>query len=318
MSFINSKMLNLSQRAKEKLSTLDEVNVPLNIFITLYKSTIEELEPFIDREGDDYTNWIKKKYKSAKLRLKNYLNDTNYKGTFITIDDSYKILSNQPELIDNNWINAQNNYISNLSKRDILTCCGYSYVGDVIINHYINKTFDIDKMKILLTKIYPKDNYKYNLWNTHIFPFFSQIVDIVYKNNNYNYDSYQKCLINAASFNNETWINIFDLYISDLQRIIKNAPPVIKPLIVWRGAKSSRMYNYKKINKEIVNKTTQFNSTSFKLDTAIEFSGKKIGNYRCCLHQINILKGNHVLLMMGNNIDNYLSSFLKTRLLYLV
>ena len=288
MSLITSKLQNLASRAKEKIQGFDEISVPFTIFTTLY-SPLKEENTFTRQQI----------HVARKQRLKYYLENEDYKGTYTFMKNKFLIAKSKPGFIDYNWINLQNDYISNLPKRDILTCCGYSFTGDTIINSYIQRTFDISELKKTLTVKKDKTtSYRGEKWKTHLFPFFPQMVDIIIQDNTYNYINYMKLITTAKSFDEITWHKIFDLYISDLQRIISSAPALTKEITVWRGAKTNRMYNYKKTG-DIYYKTTQFNSTSLSVPIAIDFSGVSINGIGCCLSQIIVLKGCHVLLMIG-------------------
>jgi len=291
MSLITSKLKNLASRAKEKVQGFDKISVPFTIFTTLYSPLKEE-----------NTLTTQQRHVAEKQRLKYYLENEDYKGTYTFMNDNFLIAKNKPGLIDYNWINLQNDYISNLPKKDILTCCGYSFTGDVIINSYIQKTFDISKIIKTLTvkKVSKKvDRYRGEKWKTHLFPFFPQMVDIILQDNTYNYINYMKLITTAKSIDKITWYDIFDLYISDLQRIISDAPALTKEITVWRGAKTKRMYNYKETTNDIYYKTTQFHSTTLSVPIAVDFTGISINGKGCCLAQIIVLKGCHILLMIG-------------------
>ena len=276
MNKLNVKLKNLASRAREKVQGFVDIPFELNIFTTLYTP--------IEENGEEYQIDL-----AREKRLEDYLN-SDIKGEYTYMKTYFTVPSTKPELIDPVWVDLQNKYISSLPKRDILTCCGYSYVGDTIINSYITGKFDITR----ITKTFTT-----GIWYSRVFPFFAQMIDTIYKDSVYNYVNYEKILKLAESFDEPTWYKIFDLYILDLQRIISKTPKLTKQVTVWRGAQSTRMFNYKKANKDIYNTTTQFNSTTLSLPIAQDFMGKSINGVNCCMLQINLLKGSRVLLMAG-------------------
>ena len=79
------------------------------------------------------------------------------------------------------------------------------------------------------------------------------------------------------------------MYINDLERIIKNSPPLIRPLVVYRGVH----YDYYN-NKNFIYKTNRFISTTLNLQTAINFIDNK-----CCLMRIIIPHDYSVLFISG-------------------
>ena len=170
-SLISSKLKNLSLNAKEKVEGFKTVPIKMDLFITLYSPIIEEIE------WDKYT--YMEKHIAGKNRLKNFI-DKNYKGNFEIFERNIISSGTISSGIDYEWIKLQGIYAQNLPKRDIFTCCGYSYLGDTIINSYITGKFDIEKLRTELTPIYNEYNFG-EFWKTRLFPFFAQIVDIIYR-----------------------------------------------------------------------------------------------------------------------------------------
>jgi hypothetical protein len=175
------------------------------------------------------------------------------------------------EFIYNHFIQQQRNYINSLPLLDQLTIMGYTHHGDVLINNYINGTFNFESMEINSKK-----------WKSKIFPFTSQLMQL------FGYTEYDQIL--SQMLTNQQWYSVFDLFIKDLQRIIEKSPPIEHNMIVFRGLSQEFSLRTKQ--------TTQFNSTTLDLNTALDFI-----NYDCCLLQITILKGSHVLYI--NSVSNY-------------
>ena len=134
MNNVNIKLKNLASRAREKVQGFVDIPVELNIFTTLYT-------PLIEENGEDFPIDL-----AREKRLEDYLN-SDIKGKYTYMKTYFTVPSTKPELIDPDWVDLQNKYISSLPKRDILTCCGYSFTGDTIINSYIQRTFDISELK---------------------------------------------------------------------------------------------------------------------------------------------------------------------------
>jgi hypothetical protein len=231
--------------------------------------------------------------------VKKYLEQRN-NGEWIILN--YKKLKYTAEKeIDLEFIRIQMDYASSLSKRDILTASSYSFNGDTIINSYKKNEFDFNNFKELFEK---------KFWDSNLFPFFPQFVDILSSNdiiidkNEYTYENYKNMIKNGKDISLEVWYKVFDLFISDFRRIINNSPKTINQINTWRGIDSDYLYNYAKIKKKIY-KNTQFLSTSLDLNEAHGFMGRKYFTnkrtgylLKCCLLNITIPVGSNVLLLM--------------------
>ena len=71
---------------------------------------------------------------------------------------------------------------------------------------------------------------------------------------------------------NKDYMNIFKLYVIDLQKIFNKAPKLEQKLIVYRGVKTN--YHIKLKNKENIFINPFFSSTTLLFDIANNFSGK--------------------------------------------
>ena len=174
------------------------------------------------------------------------------------------------EFIYNDFIQKQRNYINSLPLIDQLTVNGYTHNGDVLISQYIKKSFDFKQFEKLLNP---------SKWKNKPFPFTSQLMQLTGNPLQF-------------SLTEEQWFQVFQLFISDFHRIVKNAPPLEYNLIVYRGLSQEFKTN------SHFNKTEQFNSATLDLKIARDFIKDT-----CCMLQISILKGSNVLYL--NSISNY-------------
>ena len=299
---IISKLLNKSQLIQEKNRGVKDIDIDFPVFVTIYT-------PFKDQYNFKLST--QKRNKGFMYRLKFFLENNDYKGKYINLSEllpqqfkdssKIKILATQSEAIDIDWINAQNEYISKLPKRDILTAIGYTYTGDVVLNSYLKGTFDIVKYQEELNKeVRLKYSSRHKIWLKRIYPFFTQIVDVVYKDSDYGYESYLECLGLIQTLPVEKWYEVFEMYKLDMQRIIAGAPTNKKQIVVWRGVKEKRLHDYKENSNDVYNLVDQFSSTTLNLNVARDFTGYRDDNkITCCLLQINILPGIHSLFMIG-------------------
>ena len=87
------------------------------------------------------------------------------------------------------------------------------------------------------------------------------------------------------------WQRVIVRYISDLDRIIDDSPPLRKPLVVYRGVKHDY---YLKGKEGHVYRTDSFVSTSVNLSSALKFAG-----VNCCFKRITLLPGSKALMLAG-------------------
>lgn len=116
------------------------------------------------------------------INTNNLSNNNIYLETIMTQN-----LTNLNNIIDINWINKINYYISNLSKYDIFTLFAYTFKGDNIINYYLrnNKIIDND----LIFMIHSLSSNDTN-WTDSYFPYFFQMLKIIKSSNSDNYTSF--------------------------------------------------------------------------------------------------------------------------------
>ncbi len=225
----------------------------------------------------------------------------------------------------NGWINESIKYIKSLSYEDIFTLYGYTHNGDELSNKYLmgNNASYID---FLDSHIY--DQNVVQRYSTKFFPLFFQLLDIVNKRSSehiiYPYqdnsflediltsndleDKYDILINNLSGFKIEIIKEATNKYIKDLDRIIKNGPPLSQDVVLYRGVKDKYYYPNPN-NKIFVNNT--FMSTSYTIFNAIEFAEKE-----CCVKKIICKAGtpaiflecitshpneNEILLGLNNN-----------------
>ena len=242
----------------------------------------------------------------------------------ILIKGTFPEFNNFDDYIDMNWLNAMNQYIKNLSNKDLFTMLGYTLNGDKIANQYLRNMMTSKKFNDFIN---PSDK-----WTYGYFPLFfqaiqkiqnSEIVDILKNNNSIQFKKYmtprflKKKTVSAkelcdylkqdkydnstkylilyhlrSSFKYESfWKPVISMYITNLQNIINNSPPTEKVMYLYRGVKSDYYLQGKKKN---LYKTDSFISTSLNITSALFFAQDN-----CCFKRITVLPGTRCLLMSG-------------------
>lgn len=246
----------------------------------------------------------------------------NYMGGFentVDIDKGYKF--------HNEWVTKSISYIKGLSYKDMFTLYGYTHNGDELCNKYIigNNQAYID---FLNEHIY--DRNAVERYTRNYFPLFFQLLDLINKyptsklilfwkdssfikdmNNTNDFERKYNILIeNIDKFNRETIKDATVQYIKDLDKIIKNGPPLTHEVVLYRGVKDKYYYPDPN-NKTFINNT--FMSTSYTIFNAFEFAERE-----CCIKKIICRPGtpaiflecitshpkeNEVLLGLNNNFE---------------
>jgi len=289
-----------------------KVNFNINpVYVTSY-------QPDEDYSTNTYTE------SSNEIRststVKNFLKRRK-NGRYIDVVN-LRYLSKNNKKLSPGFFRSQFNYAESLTKRQIITIANYSHKGDQLINSYIQGKF-MGQDIIDLFDTPNKDDgygYKYKLWYRYIFPFFCQIVDINKErkktndnksfkelSDDYSFQNYQTFLKAGPFVPAEMWKEAIIMFMSDLNEIINNAPPVKKTIEVWRGVKDFYFHNYKKERNTDIYKSSQFMSTTLDPSIALEF-GSPIDfdsptdydsqDNRCCLLHFILNPGSKVLLMM--------------------
>ena len=96
----------------------------------------------------------------------------------------------------------------------------------------------------------------------------------------------------------EVFINLINIFISDIERIILKAPTIRKNMIVYRGVRGDF---YLRGAHDGLYKNHGFVSTSLDIDIAKEFQkpeNKLDGNKTCCIQRIQLLKGTKTVFLL--------------------
>lgn len=185
------------------------------------------------------------------------------------------------DIIDTKWLVAQDKYIRTLSSRQLFTMYGYSFKGDSWAHSHLGNYFDINRFKTDLG----------NLGHQY-FAFFFQARDF-YKINSGDIDNDYNLTLDRVK--TESDVNnlkaIMNIFINELNEIIRNAPAVTRTFIVFRGQADDKYLTGVTGN---LYTTERFCSTSVDGDVSREqFSGGHT------LQRITLLKGSKCLLMFG-------------------
>jgi RIO-like serine/threonine protein kinase len=186
------------------------------------------------------------------------------------------------DIIDTKWLVAQDKYIRSLSSRQLFTMYGYSFKGDSWAHAHLGNYFDINRFKTDLSSL----GHQY-------FAFFFQARDF-YKINSGNIDNdYNLTLDRIKTESDENNLKaIMNIFINELNEIIRNAPAVTRTFIVFRGQADDKYLTGVTGN---LYTTERFCSTSVDGDVSREqFS------HGHTLQRITLLKGSKCLLMFGS------------------
>jgi len=229
----------------------------------------------------------------------------SYKHNNFQGGSKYLYNLNQDLHMDFKWYVNNIKYLENLPIRDKMTIMGYTRNGDVYANNYLMNNNSI--AKYLQIKLNEKND-------DNFFPLYFQAMDKIIreKSNIMTYFSGQQNelaknifleFVNSLSANVESinnynlvvknkkllsvnfWIDVVKMFVTDLDRIIKQSPPVESTMVVFRGATSKY---YKTSTNMYVNNT--FMSTSFDYKVPFNFSDDE-----CCVKQIILKPGSRAL-----------------------
>jgi predicted Ser/Thr protein kinase len=185
------------------------------------------------------------------------------------------------DIIDTKWLVAQDKYIRSLSSRQLFTMFGYSYNGDSWAHAYLDGRFSFPLFKSAVNSL-----------GGQYFAFFFQARDF-YKINTGNIDKdYKEVLNRVTTESDEKNIKyIMNMFINELNEIIRKAPAVTRTFIVFRGQKDDRY-----MSGMVGNTYTTERFCSASVDGHVSkdrFSGGHT------LQRITLLKGSKCLLMFG-------------------
>jgi len=241
-------------------------------------------------------------------------NDILYRNIYKNIDENTSLIQFE-NLLDNDWMKNQFQYIAELSKRDLFTIYSYTRTGDRIANSFLRKTFkpisflkDLKEIEdnpqtyrpyfALFFQAYDKLN-EYTeeqiseILSVDILPEKKSQIHRLFLDKSVNLklsEQYVIFLGLLTCFSMEFWLKIIGIYVKDIDRIIKNAPKITKKMYVYRGVDTN---DYFLTNiKDHIKSLNGFESTSVKVKTTFEFIGRK-----CCLQRITLLPNVRALLI---------------------
>lgn len=165
------------------------------------------------------------------------------------------------------FIRKNDDFIRNLTEKEIFTIKYYTYHGDILLNLYIQhkkkETFDkniiINAIKKYCGNI--KDD------DTGICLFYYQFKELFIDKITEEY-----IIENYETFSTEEYSILFELYIRDLNLIFEKAPKTDKILWLYRGIENDYISS-ETVNNEYIN--DQYMSTSLFIEKAYEYTTKK-------------------------------------------
>jgi hypothetical protein len=169
-------------------------------------------------------------------------------------------------------VHSRNNIISKDEVLDIYFSF-YEEEKDIYINQIDENFNEFEFIDKVLKTIYNSDNLMERL--------ISHILNDIYYSD-FNYDTYQRICIILPFIDDENLQYAVYNYVSSLENIINNAPPLTSDLHVFRGIKSAFVPK-----TEGVYKSVDLISTSIMFNKAIEF----LDDNGCCLKHMVLKEG---------------------------
>lgn len=243
--------------------------------------------------------------------------------------------------MDTKWLQRQKNYIINMSKYDLFTLKGYTHYGDVLVNSLLRDVIDWEKVKTMnkeffstfdyfpvyfqldavvtrmvsrsklalyalfdkpnktLVKLYTRTANK-TIPQTSPLSKYIEIMTTDYTKWKHS-DKYIVLVSLWGFLHHSIHKKVIMLFEQDLSRIINQAPPLTKDIVVFRGVKDDF---YLKGARNGFYKNIGFVSTSMDIEKAQFFqrlgdeeSTGSIGS-ECCIQRITLVRGTKALLMM--------------------
>jgi hypothetical protein len=247
-----------------------------------------------------------------------HFNSTNhilYRNIHKNIGENTSLIEFE-NLFDNEWMISQFDYIAQLTKRDLFTIYSYTRTGDEIANGFLRKNLTQPKFMRYLNDI-QKSPHTYRPYFALFFQAFDELTSYTPKELSKSISPdvtpeklahiqelftsaggsdvllshvYISFLGLLTEFTFDFWLKIIQIYVSDIDRIIKNSPPVTKKMYVYRSV-NTRDYFLTDM-KHHVKSLNGFESTSLSAKATFEFIGKK-----CCFQRITLLPGVRALLI---------------------
>lgn len=175
------------------------------------------------------------------------------------------------DIVDTKWFIAQDAYIRSLSSRKILTLLGYiRYGGMQIVNDYLGGTLTLAQFKNFSSEI-------------SLCPFYFQAHEF------YKYPKETPRFIVLRRIKDEYDIRsakyILNMFINEINSIIRKSPAVTKEFIVFRGTENDKLL------QGSVNKS--YTSQRFTAVSTVPMKCKKV------LKRITLLRGSRCLMVFG-------------------
>jgi hypothetical protein len=191
------------------------------------------------------------------------------------------------------WINAQISYLKNLDNYDLYTAMSYTVKSHEWIGRWMRRNNNIKFSKPpteMVVPLFPQVASIVNQFNSPWARRFSLMLQV--EPNNI-IDLYKQVI---NSIPDDILNRAMILYIHDLHRIIRGAPPLDKSIVVYRGLDTDIFHG----KLGAVHTTPEFSSTSYVPQP----------NYAKRMYmRINILKGARVLLLQPLNTWNSAGEF---------
>lgn len=185
------------------------------------------------------TNFNKKTF-----TVKSFANKNNVNGINIAVNvnvpkknafPSNHLMVNNDTLPTQDWINDQVRYIQNLDEYDFETAMAFTNQSFRWITPYIYGTKSLNRLEIPLQRD-----------PTFIVPLYPQIKKILSRKNQStlsnterfifgSYAKYKLYISLSRHIPNDLLKEALDMYIVDLKRIIRNAPPIPRTMVLYRG-----------------------------------------------------------------------------------
>lgn len=253
--------------------------------------------------------------KTKKFTGKPFVIDYN----LINVDFYLRYLQKTPkptisidDLIDPKWFHKMNTFLSTLSNRKRLVVFGYTNNSHFHVNPFLfEKDYDMKRF------------YKWYVSNGHrVNPFFYQLLDAVTtrpfadlltdetKDDGSRFlilscrdttvlmsQKYQMIhdLCMKRRFRLDVIRHAFTAFISELQEIIYESPPLEKDMILYRGTRTDYFLTG---SKNRTYKNSSFLSCTISSQHAVLY----MVSLKCCLHRLLVPKGTHVLFVGGNTV----------------
>lgn len=195
-----------------------------------------------------------------KILYNDYLNHHFHTTFYNKIYHSFNIKNIQ------DFITKNDDFIRNLTEREILTIKYYTYHGDILLNLYIqhkkkgifDKNIIINAIKEYCGSIKDED--------TDICLFYIQFKDLLQDK----IEITEEYIIeNYETFSTDDYSILFELYIRDLNLIFGKAPKTEEILWLYRGIENDYISS-KMVNNEYIN--DQYMSTSLFIEKAYEYT----------------------------------------------